>query len=250
MLITILPSIAQDTTTHRVSFNNYSFIYPDTLAENIRITTHAADPLDQPLLSQAGHQPKYAEFELYNEDNYRPELRMRFFQTADLVGYREEDTLANLQALLAEHPELKPLEQDSTAGNVKRLPAHPHSGAAQILTARAEYIETETFVGIRYLAVYGQDMYPINRDSFRYTFLGVSKDGSTYVMVETTLTTDLFPDPSTISSSDLDAFYPDPHPNYQQATETVDAAPANAFTPNLDDMDALVATIQINAANE
>jgi hypothetical protein len=245
LLISILPSFAQDTTAHKVTFNNVSFVYPDAFAQNISITTYAGDPLDQPAPTMAGLEPPYVRFELSNEGNYRPELSMEVIKSADLVGYPEETTLTTLQTLLTQHPDLTLLESDLTSGAPSSLPARPLRGAAQILIARAQYIETDAFVGIRYLTVYAQDMYPINTDSFRYIFLGISKDGSTYVAMETFVRTDLFPDPSTITSDDLDAFYPDPHANYQQGIATVDAAPANAFTPNLDDLDALIATIQV-----
>ena len=252
LLMSILPVLAQDTNTRTVTINDYSFIYPDSLAANITITTYPGDPLDQPPPSELmGWEARYTQFELSNTDGYRPELILRLAQTADIVGYPEEQgTLAHLQQLLTDRPDLKTFEAGVTGGITNPLPTLPGGGSAQIIIARAEYVETDTFTGIAYLTVYVQDMFPVNKDSCRYVFIGVSKSQLTYVWMEVFLSTDLFPDASTISNSDREQFYLDPAANYVQSIEIVDAAPGSAFTPNLDDIDALIASIHVNEGGE
>jgi hypothetical protein len=249
LLMAILPSIAQDQNALKhIALNNTSFSYPAVLGPHITITTYEGDPLDQPPPSEMmGWEAAYTQFELYGERTSRPHFWMRLVRTADLVGYPEEKTFMALQELLKTHPDLKTYEAGARGGLTRLLPRPPGAGSVQIFIARAEYLETETFEGIGYVTAYVQDTFPFHSDLFQYDILGVSKDGSTYVWMRTFLHTDLFPEFSEIESdSASQEFYTDIDAYFQHSIETINAAPADAFTPSLDELAALVASLRID----
>lgn len=248
LLVCVLPSLAQDTNV--LSYGDYSFTYPSSMGPHISIKIYAGDPLDEePPSSMMGWEAPHTQFELFNAQDWRPQFIMRFTRMDELEGYPEEEgTVAQISDLLENRPDLKVYEAGDFAGVDHDLPVIPGGGAVQILIARAEYVETENFAGIGYLTVYVQNDVPLTGDSFRYVFFGISKDNATYVWMETFLNTDLLPTSQNVEFDEASqVFYTDREAYLEQTIETLNVAPADDFTPSLDDIASVLDSIQVTS---
>ena len=193
-----LPALAQDSATHTVSFDGFSFSFDQSVGTNVNITRFAGDPpdLDQP----GGPQVAHTQFALYSQlpvPEFGAPGEIRVYQTADFTGYEtSSERLTQLQTLLADRPDLASfMATDITAENP--LPFMPVFGAAQVIRARAQYMDTGSVSGISYITAYRQDVAPFIADSFLYTFQGISADGAHYISaifpVNTALFQQIFP---------------------------------------------------------
>jgi hypothetical protein len=143
--------------------------------------------------------------------------------------------LQALQTLLDERPDL---------ANADSLPYLPLATGGFAFIARAEYVETDTFSGVRYLTDVRNDVSPTLDGQVRYVFVGLTNDGQYMVSVRYNLFTGALPtqpDPDL----DYDAF----SANYEQYTADLAAQlnelDATTFIPSLPSLDALVASIRV-----
>lgn len=255
LLLTLaLPAQAQDGTS-RVRLDDVGFSFDHSLGGSVNILRVPRQRQRDALLGEAT--PAHILFTLYprqGEDAPIPAPwdvpgAVRFYRTGWLEGHpRASQQLQRLQRVLAERPDPSSLEavtQDGVA-EVPYLPVVEE--AAQLLVARAQYIETPEVTGVAYVTGFGQDTFPFTRDGLWYTFQGVSTNGRWYVAVSWSLRADMLP--TRISQADAErvgrngrtwARY------VRQTVATLDAAEPTAFTPSLDTLDALVRSIDFDS---
>jgi hypothetical protein len=128
--------------------------------------------------------------------------------------------------------------------SVNELPFLPMFPAAQVIRARAHYVETPSVSGVAFVTVFRQDAFPFVADEFLYTFQGVSTDGSTYIAA-------LFPVEASVFPAELPSDF-----SYEEWSEAIpaymnesiarlnEAAPAD-FTPSLDQLDQLLNSLTV-----
>jgi heat shock protein HslJ len=247
VMVGVFPAMAQDSSLNQVTFNGFGVSFDSTLATNANIWQYAGDAPD--LQQPGGAEPPFTQFNLYTqqpapESAFDAPLAVRFYHTADIAAYT--DSLAQVQALqtlIAQRPDLASymvVPADNTASNA--LPFLPVAPASQVIRAKAEYIDTPAFQGVRYITVYRQDVSPFLNNEFFYTFQGLSPDGTTYVSAIFKIVSPDFP-AELGSDFNYETFSAD-FMNY--LTESVDklnnAAP-EAFNPVIPALDAVVQTL-------
>ena len=245
-----LPSLAQDSTANTVRFNDISFQFDPALGSSINIGQVPGDPTDSagPGFSDAAK----TQFTLYSfgepTDSLFETGGVRVYQIADLAQYDFlMASVRQLETLLAERPDLAQFEPAITNPDVGGLPYVPVLTHGQVLTARAQYIETDSLQGISYVTSYMAALEPFTSTSFLYTFQGISSDGQHFIAVTFPLSTTLFPESLAAVTYDPEKFQEE-WPQYQaDSIATINDAPADAFTPSLELADALVQSIQFGA---
>jgi hypothetical protein len=137
-----------------------------------------------------------------------------------------------------------------------QLPTVPFMNAQQLLAANIQAISFQNGGGVRFLTEYGQYNAPINNHELFYQFQGVTRDGAYYViaifpitapaLAETSDAAAALP-PSGIPFPDLTASNADGEGYYTAITDLLNGTAADVFTPSLNQLDALIASMQIAA---
>lgn len=251
LALSAFPILAQDGATHSVTFDGFSFSYPSSLAANLNITEIPGDPtdLEQPGGPQVGH----TQFTLnYNhppapENFFDTSATIRVYRTAEFADYEFfNQELQALQTLLADRPDLTPFVDATEATQENSLPFVPVFPAAQVMRARANYVDTGTLSGISYITLYRQDVAPFLGHEFIYTFQGISSDGSTYVSAVFWIFTDLFPSEFP-EDFDYEAFSAEYEQYVVESVATLNNASPDDFAPSLATLDALIGTFSVGA---
>jgi hypothetical protein len=122
-------------------------------------------------------------------------------------------------------------------------PAGYRGGAAVIFEAQKKALSFQNGSGDRSLETFGQSHYGVSNESLKYVFRGYSMDKQYGIYVQVPIHTASLPDVApTIAFNAQDVL------DYnQKEVETVDALTPTDFTPSLDLLDALVASIHVEA---
>ncbi len=172
---------------------------------------------------------------------------VRVYSTADFAGYdQSQQQLQLLQTLVAQRPDLAQYMTTDQTSNAFNLPFLPVQPAAQVIRARAQYVDTGAFSGVSYVTVYRQDVSPFIGGDFRYVFEGISTDGSTLVSANFPLTTTLFP-AEIAPDFNMDNFAATFNDYLQQSVATLNGAAPTDFTPSLTTLDAVVQSFALSA---
>ncbi|MCC6803607.1 MAG: META domain-containing protein [Anaerolineae bacterium] len=249
LAVFVIPAAAQDATT--VAFGDFSFSLPTALASSVNIVQYPGDPtdLDQP----GGPEVKHTEFVLYNTPPAPQSFLdgvggIRIYATTNFAGYAQaQQEYQNLQALLAQRPDLAQYMVSSTDSNSQNLPFLPVFPAAQVIRASAAYLDTPYVQGVRYVTVYRQDVSPFVGSEFLYTFQGITVDGARYVTATFRLNTSLFP-AEIPSDFDYDTFNQQFTQYLSDSIVTLNAAAPGDFSPALATLDALVQSFALSNA--
>ena len=173
---------------------------------------------------------------------------VRFYRTADLTGTQSSQQLDELTSLLAERPDLAAYMEVTDDGSGDPLPFMPDIPAAQVIRARAQYVDTPQVAGITYVTAFRQDISPFASGDFWYTFQGLSADGSWYVAADFVVDASMFPEEVTAKDAERIAD-PERYPAYlEDSVQALNEAAADDFTPPLTAIDALVQSITFDAA--
>lgn len=247
------PAFAQDGTTHTVMFDGFSLSWDASLAGGASVIAYAGDPVD--LEAPGGPQPPRVEFALFepipwdeipiDEMGYPGSDRkhagsVSVYRLADIAAYAwSQQQVEQLQALLAERPDLSTFMQVDDTLMDYALPFLPVYPAGQVIRARAQYVETGTLTGIRYVTVYRQDVSPFLASEFLYTFQGFSADGAHYVSMVFPVTIEGFP-ADYPADFDYDAFIAGLDEYFTESIAQINAAPPESFSPRLEHLDTVI----------
>lgn len=246
-------ALAQSEYNNSFAYNGFSFSLPASFATNVNAVQVAADPTD--LEQPGGPQPKHTEFVFYDrvpapESVYDATGGVELYQTADLNGYdfatRE---LQSLQTLLAQRPDLSAyMTADTTGTNANNLPFLPVANAAQVIRARAHYVDNGSVSGVAYVTAYRQDVSPFTAGEFIYTFQGLSSDGASYISAIFSVSASAFP-AQIPSDFNMDTF----NANFTQyITDSIgqlNTAAPDSFTPSLATLDEMIASFTFGGAS-
>ncbi len=132
-------------------------------------------------------------------------------------------------------------EFEQAFGSFVFLPAGYRGGAAVIFEAQKMALSLQKGSGDRSLETFGQSHYGVSNESLKYVFRGYSADQQYGIYVQVPIHTTSLPDVApTMEFNSRDVF------DYnQKAVESMDALTPEDFTPSLDLLDALVASIQV-----
>lgn len=248
------PTLAQDTSSS-VTFDDVGFGFDESLGTSVNVTQVPGEPTDVEQLS-APEAPHLA-FTLYGPQSEATRVPrasvapgvVRFYRTADLAGYdQSSQALDALKRLLSERPELAGYMKVAADGSGDALPYLPIVPAAQVIRARAHYVDTPELAGVAYVTAYRQDVSPFAAGDFWYTFQGLSADGAWYVAADFVVDASMFPakvtarDANRISDAESYARY------VSTSVERLNEALPDAFTPPLSSIDSLVRSIVVDGA--
>jgi hypothetical protein len=237
LMMGVMPALAQE--SHTVVYDAFRFSYDSTLAGHVNIAPYPGDPPDNTM--EGAIEVKHTQFTLYDGDvvpsTFESPAAIRVYSVADFKGYAErEKRLAALQSLLDKKPTSNAPEAMRLSANME-LPFLPVLPAGQVITARAEYMETPAVKGIRYITVYREDVGPFAAGEFLYTFQGLSTDGEHYISAIFRLKPGMFP-------AELEGFDPMTFNMATYAKESVDklnAADAEKdFAPSLGTLNRII----------
>jgi hypothetical protein len=227
------------------------------VASDVEVTAYEAVPYDEGLdMPVWAANPEYWEYELLDYPNgdvfFRP-ATIVLYDTSEFEAYTMRDgdfpygyqiEVERLQDLLANETDLDSYVVSDTNNNVL-LPYLPPANAAQVFRAQPVFMDFQNGSGVRYLSYYSQAVNPIMEQDIFYTFQGITEDGSTYVSVNFPLLTGVFP---TVIPNDFN--YDDFSNNYNdflnEALAALHAQSGDAFTPTLDQLDAIVESMTVN----
>lgn len=144
--------------------------------------------------------------------------------------------LDSLQTLLQEQPAEAP----------DQLPLLPIFNAGQVFHSNVEYLDFQNGRGVRFLTLLAQYPAPVNNNELFYAFQGLTSDGRYAVSMILPVNHPSLPaSADALSTADLEAIAQDYNTYRNETSAALEAQPPDSFTPGLEQLDALVASLQI-----
>ncbi len=166
--------------------------------------------------------PAQAFLDMYAQAN-NPEVAVRIQELARLLGERPQEV-------------------------TNPIPVLPGIGAVQTLRARVKYIDFSGGTGVAFLAAYKQGPAPLTNEDLTYFFQGLSSDGRWYISMAYPVNSarlpataaEVPPEAAQLAQQDYAAYL-------AQTTQLLDQAAANEFTPDLEALNAMLASLNLSA---
>lgn len=131
------------------------------------------------------------------------------------------------------------------------IPVLPGISAIQALVAQVEYLDFNGGSGVAFLAFYTQDASPLTNQSLLYFFQGLTTDGKYYVSMVLPVDSSRLPDTAADVPADVTQQATQDNAAYlQQVTQALNEAAPGEFTPPLDQLNAMAASITVQSAGE
>lgn len=226
-----------------ITFDGVSVNFDPAFALGVNLTRYAGDPAD--LQQPGGAEPPYTQFIYYDnlpvpEHAYDAKVAVRVYDIISTQAYPETNAqVASLSTLLSTRVDLNAYQTVTDIASDNALPFLPVAPAAQIIRARAEYIELPNMSGIHYITAYRQDASPFLSNDFTYTFQGITDDGTRYISVTAPLNVATFP-ADFPADFDNDAFVAGMTEYLNQSIAQINTGADSDFTPTLSELGALV----------
>lgn len=139
---------------------------------------------------------------------------------------------------------LRALLQTQQAGET--LPYLPLYNELQLMHAQVKYLDFKDGTGVRYLTEYGQGLMPVNNHVLFYTYQGLTGDGRYYVAGVLPIHLSSLP-ANENDLANLPLEYTTDFPTYLVNTiNMLNQLPADAYTPDLNQLDAMMQSIDLN----
>lgn len=239
---TLPPSPELDTPapgTTRYTFGNFQFDMPAYLAQNVNHVIEPAVLEGDDAFPGANH-PEYLSitFDGYiiPDAFHSPEIRVYPVQEFIDISQRATDTIERLNFLLETQPPNIPFN----AG----LPFIPFWNAGQVFNSQAKFVNFQSGSGIRFLSMYAQAIYPVDNYNIFFTYQGLSSDNAYYISMVLPINSAALPmnagDPA-----DYEAFMNTFTTYLQETSAMLYAEAPERFTPSLNALDAMIASMRI-----
>ncbi len=202
------------------------------VAQNVTVETVAAQPASADAPSWAAG-PEYRRLTLegYPVANHLHKPQVFVYPAGELASANEGmgQMAVDLAALL----------QTQQVGD--HLPFLPLFNAAQVMHAQVEYLDFQNGKGVRFLTQFDQAPLPINNYELFYTFQGLTSDEKYYIAAILPVTHPDLPADDQVNEDLLNDFQ-----GYLTDTAAMlDQQPAESFTPNLNQLDALIRSLDV-----
>jgi hypothetical protein len=231
-----MPALEQEDASKRITLDDFSFTLNSALATNVNVVQFPGDPTEE--VYPGGPQPPHTQFVLYTELPV-PEVMLQSRATITIYPLAEMDSyeahtqvVETLRDLLTERPDLGEFEQTRDSLSQITLPFLPIMPGAQVIRARAEYVQTDKVNGIAYVTVYRQDAAPFLDYEFLYTFQGLSTDETKYISTVMPVRAKMFPD-ELPSDYDFETFFPRMTSYFAESIDLLNAGESDDFEPTL-----------------
>lgn len=225
-----------------VGEDDLKFTVDPSLAQSVAVAKIATEPLnaDTP---PGDENPAHTLFTFIGYDlgelapNIAATLAVYDVAEFEAAGYTEE--LSNLRMVLDQRPDLT--EQTT-------LPYLPQIAPVQTFVARPAYVKFAGGTGVRYLTYFSFDVSPVLEGNILYTFQGLTADETRYIAATFPLDTGLL-DAEFPEDFDLAAFENSYDTYMADLLADLNTQDAASFTPNLDTLDELIASITVGDAD-
>ncbi len=231
------PTGVVEVTRSFADFDDISFYY--TSALTTKVTARKVDAVTDV------NNPATPRMVLFEFDNYptisRIKPRISVFAVQDIKDLGGVTAVKQLQSL----DNLIGTQVPNPRGVFPALLTEP---ANQLIRAGLRYVNFQNGAGIRYLAEYGEQAWPVDTTLLFYTYQGITADGAYYVSAVLPVShpglegdngfAELSANPTTFQAN-----YP-AYVDYVQ--KQLNTEPPNAFTPNLASLDAMMKSLSIN----
>ena len=230
---------AMPVTVGAATYNGVSFNYDVAVAQQVTATT-------VPAQNPGPDAPYWAIVSAYDEFNFVGYPTKNTYHKPRIEVYPVEEFAALNQAAKEQIDQLKLLLGDAP-GSPERIPLIPIFNAAQVFRSQVKYLNFQSGQGIRFITQYDQAIMPINNQEVFYTFQGLTSDGRYYIAAVLPVSTAALPDTAqmtqeqmqTLGTGEAFAAY------LTQIVQTLNGLPATDFTPNLDQLDAMITSLRV-----
>ena len=204
-----------------------SFDFDNTFAKDVDYDFSIANFQSQSPL------PEYICFNL----RFDPPQEYTYNQLCVVRTTNMDDYVHDLGQILTDKPTFDPPDGRS------RIPI-PFNGAAQLIHTKLHYFDTDMLRGVSFVTYYAQTDAPVTNFSLEYNYSGLTKDGQYIIYFSYAITSRLISDARPTNA--LAAYvYANPLKYYKSVVDLLNPASVSDFTPNLDDLDAIIKSIQI-----
>jgi hypothetical protein len=126
--------------------------------------------------------------------------------------------------------------------------------AAQVFTSNVQVIDFQNGRGVRFVTEYSQGITSVNSHDTFYNFQGLTSDGKYYIVAILPITSTLLADSPApeatiptggVSMPDFMDDNADWNGYYAAIVNLLNGAPAESFSPRIEQLDALIASIQV-----
>ncbi|HEX7974825.1 MAG TPA: hypothetical protein VF498_10480, partial [Anaerolineales bacterium] len=162
--------------------------------------------------------------------------RIMVFPTEEYakISPQAAQIIETLRQLLANKPE-----------RVTDVPFLPFWNAGQVFHTRLAYLDFKNGSGVRFLTEYSQNTPPISNYALFYSFQGLSADGRYYVSAILPVQNPILPDGRSLTQQDYETVNQDYEAYLADIAARLELEPAESFNPNLNDLDALVKSLDV-----
>jgi len=126
------------------------------------------------------------------------------------------------------------------------FPHLPMWNAAQMFAAKVTYFDFKNGSGVRFLTMYGQDVYPVDNQNMIFTYQGLTSDGRYYISANLPVTNFGLPYDGASVMGDYMTFHENWDTYIADTIAWLEAQDQANFYPNLDQLDAMMASFEIN----
>ena len=170
----------------------------------------------------------------YPVEDHLMQPQIFIFPVQEMSAYENVGNIAaDLEALL----------QSQQPGRI--LPYLPLYNAGQVMHAQVKFLDFQSGSGVRYLTQFDQALLPINNDELLYTYQGLTRDGRFYVAAVLPLNLPGLPADANVSDATPPEFFNN-FPQYMaDMVMNLNQADASVYNPDLNALDALVQSIQV-----
>lgn len=215
------------------------FAYDPALAAGVTVeTVPAEEPTPESAWWMVHPQHRRASFAGYASKNlyYQPHIAIYPAEEFAAMSETAAQQIGALKTLLAEQP----------AAPEAEIPVLPLINAGQLMHPQVRYLSFENGLGVRFVTQYNQGVNPVTNQGLFYTFQGLTADGRFYVSAIFPVSTVALPDdPMTLIGDDPEGFAQNFATYVTETAEQLDALEAQNFEPNLDQLDALIQTLEV-----
>jgi len=174
------------------------------------------------------------------------DINQRQMRIIPVTAYLNMYAQANNPAIAINIQELQRILTEKPLPVPTGIPVLPGVNAVQALHAQDKYMSFTGGNGIAFVAFYTQDASPLTNERLVYFFQGLSSDGTQYISMAYPVDSTKLP--NTTSEVPADVMQQVTENNAQYLADTTkllnEATPAD-FTPNLDQLNAMVASLTL-----
>ena len=128
---------------------------------------------------------------------------------------------------------------------IPNMPFLPLYNASQVMHVEVQYLDFKNGQGVRYLTEFAQGFLPVNNFDLIYTYQGITSDGKYYVAAVLPVNHPSLPADEKVTGKEPPEFTSD-FPTYvSNVVKLLNPQAANTFTPDLTQLDAMMASLEI-----